>query len=79
MIEDMNKADLSGVKRIIAVHGINNDANLIADIALEDMLYGIGEVVVFAPSSMKCPANRPNSVSEDRWINFPEIVDSLPK
>ena len=79
MIEDMNKADLSGVKRIIAVHATGNDVNSIVDVALEDMLYDIGEVVVFAPASMKRPANRPNNVSEDRWINFPEIVDSLPK
>lgn len=79
MIEDMNKADLSGVKRIIAVHATGDDVNSIVDVALEDMIYDIGEVVVFAPASMKRPYDRPNNVSEDRWIYFPDSADTSPK
>ena len=61
------------------MHGTGNDVNSIADVALEDMLFNVGEVVVFAPSSMKRPHDRPNNVSEDRWQCFPESADTSPK
>ena len=76
MIEDINKADFEHAKRIIAVHAVGNDADSIASIALEDMSYNIGEVVVFAPSSMACPDSKSSSIT---WMHFPENADTIPK
>lgn len=79
MIEDISKADFADIKRVIAMHATSNDANAIAGIALEDMHYDVGEVLVFAPAAMECPCSKDNSICSNRWIAFPEDADTPPK
>ena len=61
------------------MHAVGNDVNAVVNVALKDMMCDVGEVIVFAPASMKRPYDNPDSISEDRWVCFPDSADTSPK
>ena len=79
MIEDINQIDFKNINRVIALHATSIDANAVASNAIENMQHGIGEVLMFAPASMKFQNNEASNAICSRLIAFPEDADTLPK